>query len=649
MKERVKFYGKNDMCYGMNLDKIESIIIPKFEEISINDAIEYYEIDCYFKDGARKKTWSDTEYDEYKRKSEQLLILTKRFFNGINDENIVDVYNKIELGYHSAFWFLFQNCKLYNKISNEAFETLISQERISPRDLFRHKDIVKKFDFTLRQYILENDFCLPILLHVCEQDYTDKEKLFLPTQLSGEDICNYFDAYIDSEHVNPNYLEIIVRIKAEKRFPISDEIRLKAKRRYKKELEEISKTSASICHEIQISFSSKQDEVKIGSNTKNQFVISYSTKWLQETLDYPSILNNFIYVFEFVDFPQMRSLHVNQVSQSGVFERIFNSNSSRNYPKNHAFNFKQGVAMMQMSAYYDFLLNQKIQLEDVLKWFFTEYIQLEFKCPEMRVLMPTSSLYVEKCSTIITAFESILKQYHLYVKNGEVDFELVGMSTTPILFENIKSLVPDKYIYGVGADYERISFWLFSDQCTFKFIERIYKEGRQYDSLIDLLLKEEVYLSDYRTEERSAFENMADLDLVSIGEDEKISLKDFSKLAILRELFEKDVISRWHFPHSAEKAILEFMDKGIIETRSTLFSQPEIDYFNYLLNRSEYCNGLEIRNRYIHGIQQVSTNEEEHRQNYFTLLRLFVLFAIKINDDLCLKEMYSGRKEKSQF
>lgn len=55
-----------------------------------------------------------------------------------------------------------------------------------------------------------------------------------------------------------------------------------------------------------------------------------------------------------------------------------------------------------------------------------------------------------------------------------------------------------------------------------------------------------------------------------------------------------------------------------------------------------YNNGLEIRNRYMHGNQQVNTNEEEHFENYLTLLRLFVLVALKVQDDFLLKELQNN-------
>jgi len=458
MEDRVKYYPPTDLFFGHNLSKIEVIEIPNFEVIDINDAIEFFQIKKYLDTETRCKTWSDESYEKYKTKCESLLTLTKRFFNQINDDNIINYYNNVELGYRSDFWVLFDNCKLFNKIKNKKFEKLINEEKISPHDLFLHKNIVRKYGNELRNYIIQNEYCIIILLHVYEQDYTDNENLILPTELTGEDICNYIENYIDGEHPNANHLRTIIDMHYTKQFPITDEIRLKAKRRYEKELENISQTGISILHSVKISFNSDQEKEMISTHNDHEFSISYSTKWLLETLDYPSILNNFIFLFEFVDTPQMRCSHVNKISQSSVLERILASKSSRVYPHNLAFDFSNGIASMQTHAYYDFLAKQNIRLEDVIKWFFTEQIQAEFGCSEIRLSMPSpDSTYAEKCSSIITAFESILKQYSLYVKNGEIDFDLVAISTTPMLFSNIKSLVKDKYIYGVGDDYKRLS------------------------------------------------------------------------------------------------------------------------------------------------------------------------------------------------
>ena len=359
MKDRVKFYSENDLCYGWHLDKIATIEIPDISEITINDAIEFYEIKRYFDAGVRSKLWDDEQLNEYKDKSTKLDSLCKCFFNKTNDENIVKLYGEIEFGYHSEFWRLFDICKLYNKISDNAFSLLIKHERVSPYDLFKHKSIVKRYGNILREYIIQNEFCVPVILHVYEQDYTGKEKLILPQELTGQDICNYLESYVDSENPNTNYLSEIENMRFSKEFPITDEIRLKAKRRYEIEVEKLFAKGTGVEYGYQLSINPDQKEEIIANECVidgvKSFCLSYSKKWLEDSLDFPSILNNFIYIFEFVDLSQMRSLHVSQKTQSGVLEDIFLSSSSRCYHCNSAFNAKQAFAMMQMTAYYEFL------------------------------------------------------------------------------------------------------------------------------------------------------------------------------------------------------------------------------------------------------------------------------------------------------
>lgn len=636
---RVKYYPSNDFFFAHNFSKIEVIQIPELEEININDALEFYQIKRYFDENTRDVRWTDAEYAEYEGKSKKLNSLTNSFFNKIDDENIVELYNAIEFGYHSDFWVLFEKCKLFKRISDTAFKDLLQCKHISPYDLFKHKEMVKKYGEILKSYILENEFCIPIIIDAYEQNVVKGEKLVFPQELTGEDICDYLESYIESEHPNPNYLETIIYMHPTKQFPITDEIRLKAKRRYTIAVEAIMKNGIHTEYGLKIVFDPNQEETVKPEQEGDTFCISYSTKWLLDTLDNPSILNNFIGVFEFVDFPQMRSLHVNKESLSSVLERVFGSKADRIYRCNSVFNSEQAFAMMQMHGYYSFLKEQGIYLEDVLHWFFTEYLQTEYDCPEIRVSMPSKeSSYAEKCSSIITAIETILKQYYYYVKNGEIDFELIAMSSTPILLKNINSLVDKKYVYGQGEEYNLIKYWLFSDQCMFSYVERIHDEGRSYDRFIELLLKEPIYISDYHDKDRNAFEKMAEYDLIAICEDGRIIPKDKVKLVTLKDLFENDVISQHHYPQFMRYAIKEFVEKGLLVEKSTLLSEPEINYLNYLLNRSEYDNGLEIRNKYIHGTEHVNKNDDEHKKNYLTLLRIFVLLVIKINDDFCLRE-----------
>ena len=69
---------------------------------------------------------------------------------------------------------------------------------------------------------------------------------------------------------------------------------------------------------------------------------------------------------------------------------------------------------------------------------------------------------------------------------------------------------------------------------------------------------------------------------------------------------------------------------------NTLFSKPEADYLNYVLNRSEFSNGLDLRNKYIHDTN--SLKEEVFYNDYYLLLRILVLIALKIQDEFFLRE-----------
>lgn len=635
---RVKYYSSNDWAYGQNLDKITTLEIPSYFEITINDAIEFYEISKYFKSGVRSRDWSDADFEEYLKKSKLLQGQTNHFFSSLTDQVIILEYAKVDSRYRSVFWELYEECKLFKKITPDTFDQLIHSDHISPTDLFKHKMIVKTYGSILRSFILENEELISIVLHWYEQNFNGSEKLYRPLEFSSNDVCQYLMDYIHSSHPNPNRLQSIMFMSPIKDFPITDEIRLEAKRSYYTASERLSETGISVEYGIQLSFSPDQNEITKVESKGTTALISYSSKWLLDSLDNPSILNNFIYLFEYTDIPQMRFLHVSKHSQVSAFESLFQDKSSKIYPVNSTFHFLNELAYMQMNAYYHFLKDHNIRLEDVLENFFTQYLQQEFGLPELRVTFPSEGTsYSEKCSLIAPAFESVLKQFQLYVRHGIIDFELVSMSSTPIQFKDISSRIPKKYVYGQGKDFQQLSFMLFSDQCLLAYVPRLHETGKEYECLCDLLLHETVNLSDYMEGDRKSFEYLVQHGIIEFSKDDDIRIKDYRKVGLLKDLYNNEVISRWHHEKPEQEVLDDWVDQGIVVEKSSLFSTPEADFLTYML-RSEYNNGLELRNRYLHGVQQVILNENDHMKNYFEFLRLFVLMAIKINDDCDLQE-----------
>ena len=74
---------------------------------------------------------------------------------------------------------------------------------------------------------------------------------------------------------------------------------------------------------------------------------------------------------------------------------------------------------------------------------------------------------------------------------------------------------------------------------------------------------------------------------------------------------------------------------------------PEQKYLNFMLNKSEYCNGPDIRNKYIH--ESISLDENEHFHDYIELLKIMVLIIIKINEEFCLRSNQDAQACKREL
>ena len=94
----------------------------------------------------------------------------------------------------------------------------------------------------------------------------------------------------------------------------------------------------------------------------------------------------------------------------------------------------------------------------------------------------------------------------------------------------------------------------------------------------------------------------------------------------------------YYYQKGHETEIKNLKDNNKIKFGSTLFSIPEQKYLNYLFNKSEFSNGLDLRNKYLHGSHAPASAEDEHRINYYIFLRTLIFMVIKINEEFCLKE-----------
>lgn len=636
--DRIKYYSPSDWSGGYNLEKAEQVILnfDNDKEYDINDILEFFNIYKYFDNKVYLTKWDDDYIQKLKDIVKQMKVKAYKYFNTkINEDNIISVYEKVDIHYKNEFFELFSNCIEAMNISNEKMAELLQCEKIRIRDVLEYKTLVIKYDDIIKEYLMNNNNeSVELLIGKYYIDEESYDKLNFPSSLTLADKEKMILKYIEYEFANLNFIRIIAKIQSNKdSIVVDDKTKLKAQKR-RKEIENnlFKNTNTTIEFGIGVVINDNQEEASLITSKGNDTNYSYSGKWIKENNDYPTLLNNFIYLFNYVD-PYFRIDLINKKCYSGIFERI-NYKVVRSYNPNQTFNDRAMVANMQIAAYYNYLNKNNIRLEDIIEWFFKEYLKSEFDIDNYIISMPSAnSNYFEKCKSLLPEFDLILKEYKYYCEDGIIDQELVNISSTQMFFKDIPSLNDEKYIYANKIDDTLlIQYYFFSDQCLLNYNPITNKS---YGCFYELLRNIEMKYSDYNIHEQKMIDWLVDKELLAV-DNNYIKLKNKPLINIYADLYFNEVINYCRYPKQLTNIVDSLIEKGILYSENTLFSKPEQDYFNYYLNMSEFIDGFDIRNSNLHGSQSGDRNSEIHSSRYMIILQLLILIVIKINDDLCI-------------
>lgn len=106
-------------------------------------------------------------------------------------------------------------------------------------------------------------------------------------------------------------------------------------------------------------------------------------------------------------------------SQLGIIESTFSTRGVKEFKKGIHFNVRENLSTLQVKCYYDVLKHNGVRLEDVLKWFFEEYLLQEFGANGFWFNPPSErTTLAEKCRTIASEMDAVLKQFRMYVRDG---------------------------------------------------------------------------------------------------------------------------------------------------------------------------------------------------------------------------------------
>lgn len=646
--ERVKFSSINDITCGSNVRKSEKLIkeyVAGREAQDINDIIELYNVKKFFDNKIYLSEWTPDDITRYESLIKSYFGLVAKYVKSVREDNFTEIYNAVDRNYKDDYWRLIEKFKVYKSIDKEYFKKFINASKVKLYELLKHQDIIENFGEIVREYMLEDYSSAELLLDKFEiKHISNKDPLYFPKELSNSDKETIISNYINSKNPNLNYLRLIANIQSNKdKLELSPKTLLKAKRKAEEQEKQFFQENSGTLMETAVVFSKIQDEevtLKLDGQT---LTATYSKKWIEDNRDYATLLNNFIYLFEFVD-SHMRCTLVNKSSNMSVFERFIFTSSQNAYNKGLAFDQCDSLSLLQLMGYYNELFSLGIRLEEVIEWFFKKYLPDEFNAHNFRVTMPSiNSTSLEKCTNIMPALESVLKQFSLFVEEENIDFELLEIRSEHLIYKNIPSLIEKKYAYGIGDEYELAIFLLFSDQSMLGYSK---KSKKSYESFFELLCHEKLRIEDYPDYYTSNINWLIEHQYLSINWEEYIVISNESLIMLLKDLYIDEVISYWKYNEDERKIIDELKNKNLVEMESSLFSRPEQDYINYFLNKSQFNNGLDLRNKYSHTQPFIDNNEEMHTQNYMIFLRLFLLTVIKINDDFCIDGQIKMQQEK---
>ena len=630
MDKDVKFFSKNDWQCGNNLVLAENVLNSfdsSKEYNDINEILEFYNIQKYLDNKCYLTKCNEETINQYLDISKRYSGIIGKYFSTVNEGNILELYKEIKGIYYDVFWELFDKYKMYERISEKKFEEILNK-RLDLRFILIHKRIVYKYDSTITRIMMKNEQTCEILLDEYLTVKSEIRKYYFPNSLNKDELIN---KYLDSDKYNFNYVQLIIKSTSTQDLILSDKLRLKAKRKYEKEVDLLFSRGIHFTYGVKLSYSNEQ-EIPVDIKIENgNLCFTYSTTYLKENLDYPVLLiYNFIHIFMFVD-NQIRFTHVHKINLMSVFIRFLGIKGKQEYIIDESFKQFDMAAQLQIQAYYRFLEKENLELEEVCEWFFKNYLDSEFNAKGF-FFNPSSknATYLEKNRNLNSEIDSILKQFRMWCEDKEIDTELLQISSSHMFFKDVPSLIDKKYIYSNSEEFDFAGYLLCSDQSNLHYISDEYHQNKFHD----LIKMNNLKLDDFHEYQKTNVLWL--IEHSYIYENDQGYLKNYEEIVWgVDEIYFNEVLSYNHLEENKQKVIDILLEKGALKYENSLFSKPEQDYLNYMFNMSEFSNGLDLRNKYLHGTQ--SLDENVHFNDYFIILRMLILCILKINDEFCLE------------
>lgn len=620
--EKIKYYDSSDLAYDYMIERAIQFVdqygeSPNFNNINL--VLAAYNVYLLLTKAKLKSA-----YLHYASIAKTYIKHCNIYFSNLNNDNIKCAHNIPMQLYQEDYWQLFNNTKLYYSIDKKIVKFLLYKLTPSLTAILKHPQIVNVYSREITCYIIKNQYSILFILdYYFTYNKESTKKFILPKELTSKILLWLINKKLSSNNISPQYLRLIEN-STNSTLIIPDKMKVKAKRCRKQIESEILSTNSSMISNMKIVFKNIDELIKIDFQPPN-LTITLDKSWIDENNHNDYLFAN-LFIFYFICDINYRAKFIANKTDSTKLEDLISKPLGLNdYFQPLLSRIQEDLAHLFIMSYDKLLLTQNKRIEDLLKWFYTEFIAEEFHVHKFIFnSSSTNTTFIEKCRNLCSEIDSILKQYQLYYENNDIDRDLLEINSKPLLFSQLESYDKNKYAYIVDTEYINSMNLLFSDQSYLNLITKLLDTNKTFISeIINPTI--DLFLTDFDESQKKLIKKLQQQQLIILNQQNQIIAKK-NNIEVLKDFYENSCI--------CNKAYQKQLNKLNIECKYTnsLFSTSEVDYLNFILNKKQFPNGHDLRNKYIHGSQ--SQNEISQLNDYYLLLMIHCFIALKIYDEL---------------
>lgn len=642
MIERAKFYSVDDLGNSMELLRAERVLESYEAGIGysdINDILELYNVKLLIENHLALKSWDEAKIVEYvKIVSDFGKDIVAFFRKYITAETAVESFAKVTDAYQQDYWDIFEKFGLIEILTEEFINNTLAVHPEQIENILHCEKIVKQNNDALSVFLCSYPNTAHFLINsFLVLDITGHTRtLYIPKSLTGTQRETIVDSYLDSGHATLGSVRIIMQSKDVHGLALNPKIRLKAK---KLEPQLVTIPSDAMVSIVQTGFSiefSQQEGIAPVQQSLDGLILKYvySEKYL-DALSKTELMNVFKTYFGYLDNNGLLALCCNR-NEDNFLEKINTQVVKGLYQMNDMFRMKNSIAVSQLAMFDSYLRRKGKTLEEIMKSYYEEYFKEDYGYPALDLSFPKDDdTNANKNKVIAPEMEAVVKQYDLFAEEGAIDPELYSIRM-PLPISLGKSLLWNKHKYAVindgVADIYKPMYFLFSDQSLLSFVEP-FKDSH-YHTLFKLLCTEDkVEYSKYEDHQKPKIDFLIENGYL-INDNGVLKFGNMARIAVLRQIFNKREISYYHCKPDVRIEIDKMIAEGWLKYDDYLLSPEERHYINFYLNTSECANGMQLRNRYSHGVASCMQSDTEHKEAYYYFLMIFVIILLKMDEDM---------------